>query len=100
MNIADWKKLDDRQRKSIAQNIEVFNPYSDNAYEMVRTLGKEIAGIEKCSIEKVGVLNRYGELIIHLHVPEDQLETYRNKDEPRYYGFRVFYSGESSWFQH
>lgn len=99
MNLESWKKLEEKERLRILRNVESFNPYSDEAYDLVRALGEEFANSESYPVFKVGVLNRFGELIVHLHIPDDLLPEFKNT-EPMYYGFRVFYSGESAWFEH
>jgi hypothetical protein len=100
MNIEDWKKSSEGERNSILQNHEKFNPYTDEAYDLVRSLGKELAKSKNFDLNKVGVLNRFGELIIHIHVPDEEKGVFPGRPIPEYFGFRVFYSGESSWFEH
>lgn len=100
MNIDEWKSLSDTERSAYIKSSRLFNPYTGEAYELVRSLGREMAEIENLNQEKVGVLNRFGELIIHLHVPEEELAYFKGRNERNYFGFRVFYSSERSWFDH
>ena len=46
-----------------------------------------MAEIEKLNQNKVGVLNRFGELVIHLYVPEEELTYFRGRNERSYFGF-------------
>ena len=100
MNIEEWKKLSDSERESIFKDRSKFNPYSDEAYELVRALGREMAEIENLNQEKVGVLNHFGELMIQLHAPENELAYLKGRNERSYFGFRVSYSGERQWYDH
>jgi len=97
MNIEEWKNLSDSDRESFFHDSDKFNPYSDEAYALVHTLGREMAAIEHLDQEKVGVLNRFGELIIELYVPANELDYFKGRNPRRYYGFRVIYSSERSW---
>ena len=100
MNIKEWKLLTSEEREYLPRNLDTFNPYSNEAYDLVRSLGKELAAEVQSDTGKVGVLNRFGELIIHLHVPEGQLRHFKDNAVTNYYGFQVFYSGVTKWFEH
>ncbi|MEE9494756.1 MAG: hypothetical protein V3W04_15460 [Gammaproteobacteria bacterium] len=100
MNAVEWKALSESERNIAIRNYQIFNPYSDEAYELVQNLGRELASEEQLDQNKVGVLNRFGELIIHLHFPESGTTCRVDKQDQSYYGFRVFYSGEDTWFDH
>lgn len=100
MNIENWKKLTNTDRQSILSNPESFDPYSNNSYELVRDLGEELALSLRLPQGKVGVLNRFGELIIHLHAPEERLSLLSRDSAQVYYGFSVIYSDISAWFKH
>ena len=70
MDINSWKNLSESERTEILFDANKFNPDAEESYKLVRALGQELANSSKCNSKKVGVLNRFGELIIHLHVPK------------------------------
>ncbi len=99
MDIDSWKEKSDEERELIIRNQETFNAYSNEANILVRSLGKELSKTKGLNTDMVGVLNRFGELIIHLHVPLKGCSKLEGVIE-NYFGFRVFFSKESAWFNH
>lgn len=100
MKISDWKNLTNEERSAALADLNSFNPYSDEAYELVRALGYELAEVRAVSDAKIGVLNRFGELIINLSVPDHLLEQCVEVLDKEYFGFRVFTCKLSARLEH
>ncbi len=94
MNIEEWKSKTDEERSQVISSLDSFNPYSDEAYELIRELGWELANGIVGEIKDVGVVNKHGQLIIHL------CSDAKVSAPQKYMGFSVLVSSSSSWFMH
>jgi hypothetical protein len=94
MNIEEWKNKSEEEREKMVSNVESFDPYSDQSYSLVRALGWELADRFKEDVKDVGVLNKHGQLIIHL-CSESSIPFPK-----KYMAFTVAVSGSDSWLKH
>ena len=99
-SIDDWKKLSDADRSAIIADTEMFNPYSNEAYDLVRDVGHDFVLDVDFEVMKIGVANRFGELVIDAYVEEDLLPHARISGPKKHLGFRIFYGDIRSWFEH
>lgn len=88
MNISEWKALEPEQMSSLLRDSNKFNAYSDAAYSLLNSLAKEYVLRSQLKVVETEILNRWGELIIHLKVAGKEFA--HDCGEERYYGFRIW----------
>ena len=99
-SLESWKELSDTDRSAIIRDTEKFNPYSDEAYQLAREVGRDFSVQAGFEVLKIGVLNRFGELVVHAHVKPEQLAHAQANGATNHLGFRIFYSDINAWFEH
>jgi hypothetical protein len=103
-SVKQWKELSPEIRDNYLRDTDKFNPYTEEAYKFLYSLGEDLITNSEHKIKRIKVLNRFGELILGAVVssqdskklnPEYKFD-FAQAVYDEYYGFTIYYLDEES----